>query len=105
MTAVAVTPMDLQVLFMQENRAAKETDRQRRFQSEVRSRQARKNIYRSLSEAVDDIDAAETKTVDEEGRQGSAGYYPRRREREPESSSEPPPSVEEGKGGLLDLQA
>ncbi|MGM0380538.1 MAG: hypothetical protein ACQEP7_00975 [bacterium] len=102
-----VTPMELQVLFMQESRAASETDKHKRFPAQRRAQIARRRIAETKRESVDEVDTAETKTVDEEGGQGSAGYFAQRQQQAPELAEEeknkPPPSEEEGKGNVMDL--
>lgn len=104
---MAVTPMDLQVLFMQEGRAAKETDKQKNFAREKRARTARRLKAQDLRENVDSVNTAESKTVDEEGSQGSASYFARRQQQEPEMEEEDleeKVAEEEGLGNMMDLK-
>lgn len=102
-----VTPMDLQVLFMQESRAAKEVDKIKRFPADQRSKTAQRRIAETKRKSVEETDTTQTKTVDEEGGQGAPGYFAQRRQQAPELSEEnendPPPSEEEGKGDVMDL--
>jgi len=102
-----VTPMDLQVLFMQESRAADEAEKIKRFPAERKGDIARRRIAETKRESVDNVNTAETKTVDEEGSQGSPGYFAHRREQAPELVEEEEdmasPSGEEGKGDVMDL--
>ncbi len=104
-----VTPMELQVLFMQEGRAAREVDKAQKAPAESRARSARKIAQESQEETVDSADeSAEAKSVDEEGKQGSPGYFARRRTQAPEVAEEeeegkPTPGLE-GKGDVMDLK-
>jgi hypothetical protein len=101
---MAVTPMDLQVLFMQEGKAAKQADRLQRFPKEVRNRIGRRTVAESLRESVDETDSAETKVIDEDAGQQTQ-YFSRRqpRHREPEEDTNNAPD-EEGKGAQIDLK-
>jgi hypothetical protein len=103
---MAVTPMDLQVVFMQEGKAAREAERQRRFPSEVRNRLGRRTVAESLRESVDATEAAESKVIEEDGGRGSTYFFrgrPRHRPEEEENGGKAP--QEEGKGAQIDLQA
>lgn len=103
---MAVTPMDLQVVFMQEGRVAREAERQRRFPSEVRDRLGRRTVAESLRESVDATEAAESKIVEEDGGRGSNYFFrggPRHRPPEEGNGEESP--REEGKGAQIDLKA
>lgn len=101
---MAVTPMDLQVLFMQESNAAREAKRLQKHGQEVKSRMARKTAYRSLRESVDAADDVDSKRVDEEGGQGTPNYFARR-PYQPEEREQPERerAKEEGKGDRIDL--
>ncbi len=91
---------------MQESRAAEEAEKIKRFPAEQRGQVARRRIAESQRESVDEVDTTETKTVDEEGGQGSAGYFAHRGNQAPELAEEEeklPPSDEEGKGDVMDL--
>lgn len=102
---MAVTPMDLQVLFMQEGRAAREADRMRRFPSEVRNRIGRRTVAESLRESVDATESAEAKVIDGEGGRQAPNNFLRRGPRHQESAEEPGATSEEGKGAQIDLRA
>lgn len=104
---MAVSPMDLQVLFMQEGKVANQAEKKRKSASAKRSRLGRKTAFRSLQENVDAADEIDSKMVDGEGGQ-SANYFPRRRHRREhsdEKSGEEKASSEQGKGGCIDLTA
>ncbi len=105
---MAVSPMDLQVLFMQEGRAAKESDKLDRAAKRHRSTTARRLEAEELRENVDSVNTTESKTVDEEGGQGAAGYFARRQEQEAELEEEEVEekkvSEEEGVGNMMDLR-
>jgi hypothetical protein len=96
--------MDLQVIFMQEGRVAKEAEKQRRFPREVRKRIGRRTVAESLRESIDATEATEAKTIDEEGRHGAPRYMfrggPRHR---PSQESTEKINQEEGKGAQIDL--
>ena len=105
-----VTPMELQVLFMQEGRAARQADRTARAPAEARGRVRRQMAEKGKQNTVESVnDSDESQNVDEEGGQGSAGYFARRQRQDPEVSSEkktdkkPPPDLE-GKGDVMDLK-
>lgn len=101
---MAVSPMDLQVLFMQEQKAAKRASRDKRFPKEVRNRISRQTIARSLRESVEGTDEIEGKEIDEEGRQGAPNYFARRQPRHrPSEESRGERAKEEGKGAQIDL--
>ncbi len=86
---MSVTPMDLQVLFMQEGRAAKEADKAKNFAETMRSFRSYRQKYARGRENVKEIDDARSKNVDEEGGQGGApGYFAHRRQQEPELQEE-----------------
>lgn len=102
---MSVTPMDLQVLFMQESRASREAERMRRFPSEVRNRIGRRTVAESLRESVDATEAAEAKVIDEEGGRQAPNYFLRRGPRHQGSTEEPEAPEEEGKGAQIDLRA
>jgi hypothetical protein len=101
---MAVTPMDLQVLFMQEGKAAKQADRLQRFPKEVRNRIGRRTVAESLRESVDATESAETKVVDEDGGQQPAQYFSRRQPRHRETETKKESPDEEGKGAQIDLK-
>ncbi|MFP4687157.1 MAG: hypothetical protein ACLFN5_03505 [bacterium] len=104
-----VTPMDLQVLFMQEGRAARHADRVEKSPAEARAATARKIAQESQEDSVNSAnEAAAARDIDEEGGgQGGAGYFARRRSQAPEIEEEeekkPPPDLE-GKGDVMDLK-
>lgn len=101
-----VTPMDLQVLFMQESSVSREAERMRRFPEEVRNRLGRRTVAESLRETVDEAEAAEAKVIDEEEGQRPPNYLFRTapRHRNPEETENDQPQ-EEGKGAQIDLKA
>ncbi|MFB6346052.1 MAG: hypothetical protein ABEK50_09805 [bacterium] len=102
---MAVTPMDLQVLFMQEKNAANRASREKRFPKEVRNRISRQTVAQSLRENVDAADSARGKEIDEEGSQGSPNYFARRQPRHRnEEESNDQGSREDGKGAQIDLR-
>lgn len=102
---MVVSPMDLQVLFMQEHKAAKQSLREKRFPKEVRNRISRQTVAQSLRESVEDTDSIEGKEIDEEGRQGAPNYFARRLHRHPPREEETGElNREEGKGAQIDLK-
>jgi len=103
---MAVTPMDLQVVFMQEGRVAREAERKRRFPSEVRDRLGRRTVAESLRESVESTEAMDSKVVEEDGGRGSSYFFrgrPRHRPEDEDTRGEAP--EEEGKGARIDLKA
>ncbi len=90
---------------MQESRAAEEVEKIKRFPAEQKGRRARRMAAENQRESVDEVNTTEAKTVDEEGGQGSAGYFAHRRQQAPELAEEEehPPVEEEGKGDVMDI--
>ncbi|GEM_PF-5731920 len=104
---MSVTPMDLQVLFMQEGRAAKSADRAKNFAETMRTVRAYRKKYASGRENVKQIDDARSKNIDEEGSQGGAtGYFAHRRQQEPElqEEEEERKDLEPELGKMMDLK-
>lgn len=102
---MAVTPMDLQVLFMQEKNAADQASRQKRFPREVRNRISRRTVAQSLREDVDETDEIAGQRIDEEGRQGAPNYFARRQPRhQPDGGQRDDSPKEDGKGAQIDLK-
>lgn len=102
---MSVTPMDLQVLFMQESRAAREADRMRRFPAEVRDRIGRRTVAESLRGSIDATEAAESKIIDGEGGGQSPNHFMRQGPRHQEQAEERQESGDYGKGVQIDLRA
>lgn len=101
---MAITPMDLQVLFMQEPAAAKEADKRRRMEETRQTRLASLTKYRSNNPSVQSTEAtAEGQQVNAEGGGGGTRY--RRREQDEESDQPEERVKEEGKGDVVDFEA
>jgi hypothetical protein len=101
---MAVTPMDLQVIFMQEPAAAKEADKKRRSEEARRSRLANLSRYRSKNLSVGEAESSAAATeVDDEGG-GQGGRYRGRFGGQPEEEQNEKPK-EEGKGDVMDYEA
>lgn len=101
---MAVTPMDLQVIFMQEPAAAKEADKRRRQENIRQSRLAELSRYRSKNPTVGATeDSTAAQEIDDEGSGGGANYRGRSGAQEEEEEQEKP--KEEGKGDVMDYEA
>jgi len=98
---MSVSPMDLQVLFMQEPAAAKEADKRRRMEEARQTRLASLTKYRSNNPSVEAADAAaEVQQTGDDGGGGGAQYQ----QREQSEKQEERPD-EEGKGDVMDYEA
>jgi len=99
---MGVTPMDLQVLFMQEPAAAKEADKRRRKEEARKTRLGNLARYRSHNP---EVEATEESAVPEEVSDEGGGGRRRYRHREQEEESEEEQPQEEGKGDVMDFEA
>lgn len=101
---MAVTPMDLQVLFMQEPAAAKESEKKRRAKEARQTRLGNLSRYRSHNPTVQSTeDSAAPAEIDDEGG-GNQGRYRGGGAGEDEEEEKERPS-EEGKGDVVDFEA
>lgn len=103
---MSVTPMDLQVLFMQEPAAAKENDKRRRMENLRQNRLGNLQRYRSNNPSVEETEqSGGVGEVSEDGG-GGGGFYSGQNqtsEETEESDSERPD--EDGKGEMMDFEA
>lgn len=105
-----VTPMGLQVVFMQESNVAKETKRSQDFQKNQKSRKAKDWVSRNKMLDVDEIDETDSRKVEDDGG-GDGSFVPSQRrgpdegEEDDDDESSPAGPQEEGKGDVLDMQA
>lgn len=101
---MAVTPMDLQVLFMQEPAAAKENDKRRRMENLRQIRLGDLERYRGNNLSVDELDeSAGVGEVSEDGGGGGAAYMGGNASEDEEEEKERP--HEDGKGDVMDFEA
>jgi len=103
---MSVTPMDLQVLFMQEPAAAKENDKRRRMENLRQIRLGDLERYRGNNPSVDETEeSAGIGEVTQEGG-GQGGFYSGGNQGEEESEESPAKRPEEeGKGEVMDFEA
>lgn len=103
---MSVTPMDLQVLFMQEPAAAKENDKRRRMESLRQNRLGDLQRYRSNNPSVEEMDqSAGIGEVTEDGG-GQGGFHsPQNQNQEETEESESKRPEEDGKGEMVDFEA
>ncbi len=102
-----VTPIDLQVLFMQEGRAARELDRSKKFSQEMGSFKALLRAHQAQDEQVKKIETTELTTVDGEKGGGNNSYYNHRKNQDPnqpESKKPTPDAKDPDRGRRIDLK-
>lgn len=73
----------------------------KQLDNDTRNRLVRKPDVKDVLSQPDLTETAEAQEVDEDGRQGSPGYFARRT---PEESSEDESANEEGKGNQIDFE-
>lgn len=78
-----------------------EASRMKQLSGEIRDRLATRPKFQDVLSQPDIADAAEAQEVDEDGRQGSPGYFARR---EPENGEDESPADQDGKGLQIDFE-